>query len=131
MSGWYLTDYFEPLDGDEEPERTSVATPNHLQTALSKFALLEPRIVILEGPVGQVFQIGVGGLWGGFACIDGIKLRIALPRVVTAPMRIEFLRWAQPCSLDQDELFPVGEMVDLLAGYMLWQEFSAWIRWRC
>jgi hypothetical protein len=135
---WTLTDYFEPMDGDEENARTRVESGDEVRIALTRLAGFEPRIAILEGPAGQVLQIGIGGPWAGFARIErdtwsGIKrerVHIALPQAVSAPGQVEFLRWAQPCALGADVLFPVAEVVKLVSEFISSGSFPSWIGWR-
>src|SRR4051794_13511084 len=100
--GWALTDYFGPLDGGDENERIPIRSGGDARAALSRLAGLEPRVAVPEGPAGQVFQIGIGGPWAGLAQVEADRwqglerqrVRVALPRVVSAPARVEFLRWS-------------------------------------
>ena len=133
-----LTDYFEPMDGDDANERAVIVSGDEARAALSRLAGLVPRIAVLEGPDGQVFQIGIGGPWAGFARIEterghGLeqqRVRIALPQIVSAPAQVEFLRWAQPCTLAREELFPAAEVVELVAAFVGTGAFPEWVGWR-
>ena len=138
LGGWTLTDYFEPMDGDDENERAPIHSGDEARAVLTRLAGLEPRIAEVEGPAGQVLQIGIGGPWAGFARFDkerwhGLereRMCMALPRVASAPGRVEFLRWAQPCTLGPDALFPAAEVVELVAEFVRTGSFPGWVGWR-
>jgi hypothetical protein len=133
MREWILTDYFEALDGDDEPDRMVITSVDQFRQELGRLAALPPRVVELESPDKKVVRIGIGGPLGGLGVITRsagtIYIRLAKAKTTACEGGAEFLYWQQPCRLAAGHLFPVADLIDLLVGYVANGAFTPDLAW--
>jgi hypothetical protein len=113
---WTLSDRLKPLITESDIKSDSVESEGRLRKMLTHFATRSPSIVLLTLKNGGCLQVGIGGPFGGVAWHRSVRdVVFAQPNHRSTDKEIEFSFEGQPSLLEPEYLFPVDQLIDILA----------------
>jgi hypothetical protein len=133
MDHWELIDLMNQADAPEAFPRVVIQSEAQLRAELSRFALREPAILALEGPIDQGLQFGLGGPYAGVRWAEhpvSERGGSAIPDRVYCQKRIDFASEEDTIAFWPDELMPTNDAIEIIVYFYNNQRLPDWIAWK-